>query len=217
MKKALCLSSALIICAAALSSCSVKSSVTKFFNSDGKDSEKSASSYTGKWECSEIEMDGEKSKDLWGMDVSTLFQIELSEDNKGTFFSFLTTLVQPEPFDLTWKDNGNGEIVLNIDQAESDEPVTMTYKNGQMIMDQSDEYSSFKAYLDKVDTFTALSEDESMSFNFSGDLNASFGSEDGADVSFSFSDDEDDLFDFSDESDTETETEPTTKKYHFFY
>lgn len=199
MKKVLCLTSALVCCTVALASCNVKFKVTKDYDSDGKNSKKSVSDYVGKWECSEIETDGEKTDNLWGADVNTLFQVELMESNKGTFFSFLTTLVQPEPFDLTWEDKGNGEIIMNIDQADSDEPLTMTYKNGRMIMDQSDEYSSFIAYLDKVDKFTPLSEDTEMSFSFSGDSEASF----------SFTDDGD--------IEIEPETESATKKHLNIY
>jgi predicted small secreted protein len=198
MKKVLCLTSALVCCTAALASCNVKFKVTKDYDSDGKASKKSASDYVGKWECSEIEMDGEKSDNLWGADVNTLFQIELAENNKGTFFSFLTTLVQPEPFDLTWEDSGNDEIIMNIDQADSDEPLTMKYSNGRMIMDQSDEYSNFIAYLDKVDEFTPVSDDTEMSFGFSSDSGASI----------SFSDAADDM---------ELETEPATKKHLNIY
>ena len=195
MKKVLCLTTALICCTTVLASCNYKFKVFKNYDSDGKTSEKNVSDYIGKWECSEIEMDGEKSDTLWGADVSTLYQIELSEGNKGTFFSFLTTLIQPEPLDLTWEEKGNGEIVVNIDQSE--DPITMTYKNGRMLIDESSEYSSFIAYLDKVDKFTPISEDTEMSFNFSTDSEASF----------NFSDD--DEFDF--------ETELTTEKHLNIY
>ncbi len=194
MKKILCLTTALVCCTAALASCNNRFKVFKNYDSDGQVSKKNVTDYLGKWECSEIEMDGEKSDTLWGADVTTLYQIELSEDNKGTFFSFLTTLIQPDPLDITWEDKGNGEILVNLDKAG--EPLTMTYKNGRMLIDESSDYSSFIAYLDKVDKFTPISDDTEMSFSFSSDSEASF----------NFTGDE-----------IKLETEPTTEKHLNIY
>ena len=72
----------------------------------------------------------------------------------------------------------------------------MTYKNGRMLIDESSDYSSFIAYLDKVDKFTPISDDTEMSFSFSSDSEASF----------NFTGDE-----------IKLETEPTTEKHLNIY
>lgn len=179
MKKLLCLSTALLCLSASLFSCGDKN------DSSSKDAETTTaattaaaenkaegdadiSNYLGKWECKEIVIDGEKSDNFYGMDAFALFQIELLEDGKGNFFSFLEFKEKYEFTEIEWELTDDGNIKL-IDEEFSDEEddFDMSLKNGKLVMDMSDDESEFVAYLEKVNEFSEIPEDEEFSFDFS--------------------------------------------------
>ncbi len=193
MKKALCLSAALLCLTAALVSCDSKKKDTKdnydaTAQTTAAASEKTdAKGFAGKWQCKEIEMDGEKSDNLWGADAFSLFQIEIKDDNTGSFSSFIYSgfLGSDEPIDLTWDKKDDDSIILTLVDPEEDsttseaenttyesedEKLTLTKDGDMMILDMSDDMSSFKAFLEKVDSFTPVPEDMEMSFSASSDF-----------------------------------------------
>lgn len=233
MKKVLCLSAALICLTSALASCSFSIRKVKDYDSDspsasvatetakdkksGKTSNKSdTDGFSGKWQCEELETEEGKTDNLWGADAFTLFQIEINEDNTGSFFSFLYSgfLGSEEPLDIKWKkkdadtitftvvdpneDKSKDKDSLSIDESEE---MTLIKKGDKLILDMSDDLSTFKAYLVKVDEFTPVPEDTEMSFNLSI----------GSDAEFDFSDDNSNDFEF------EIKTEPASKAHVNIY
>lgn len=233
MKKVLCLSAALICLTSALASCSFSIRKVKDYESDapsssaatetakdkksGKTSNKSdTDGFLGKWQCEELETEEGKTDNLWGADAFTLFQIEINEDNTGSFFSFLYSgfLGSGDPLDIKWKKKDANTITftvvdpdegktkdkdgMSIDESEE---MTLIKKGDKLILDMSDDLSVFKAYLVNVDEFTPVPEDTEMSFSLSI----------GSDVDFDFSDDNSDDFEF------EIKTEPASKAHVNIY
>ncbi|MBO4876580.1 MAG: hypothetical protein J5501_01080 [Ruminococcus sp.] len=212
MKKAITTATLLICLSAVLSSCSAKDNVTDTASTASAtesvtEAEKTeaateaeeteapaaadadAADFIGKWQAKDIIVDGEKSDDLWGAPAFTLFQIELNEDNTGTFTSFLFTDIDPEQ--ITWSFNDEGKVVLEAVNEDIDLSGSYFVKEGDgMVFDMSDEMSEFKADLEKVDEFTPIPEDTEMSFSYSSEDDESFGGEweisvDGDDVTVS--------------------------------
>ena len=196
MKKLLCLSTALLCLSASLFSCGDKkdssskdaettTAATTAADTTAEDTtaEKKAegdadvSDYLGKWECKEIVIDGEKSDNFYGMDAFALFQIELLEDGKANFFSSLEFKEEYEFTEIEWELTDDGNIKL-IDEEFSDEEddFDMSLKDGKLVMDMSDDESDFVAYLEKVNEFSEIPEDEEFSFDFSteGDVDFEF-------------------------------------------
>ena len=196
MKRLFCLSTALVCLCACLVGCGSAKEDSKDKGSDTKTTAeattaapaKSDNAFVGKWQCKELEMEGQKYDNLWGADAFTIFQIEINEDNTGSFFSFLYSgfLGSDEPMDITWEKKDDDSIEITVSEPEEEstttedgtsiemETETMTLKkDGDMlILDLSDDMSSFKAFLEKVDSFTPIPEDTEMSLDFSteGDI-----------------------------------------------
>ncbi len=81
MKKIISLSAALIMVSAFAAGCGK--------NSSSSSSEKEKSKFEGKWQCTGITEGNDVMTDIMGTDASALFQIELFDENKGKFFSFI--------------------------------------------------------------------------------------------------------------------------------
>ncbi|MCR4795496.1 MAG: hypothetical protein K5898_10095 [Ruminococcus sp.] len=201
MKRLFCLSTALVCLCACLVGCGSAKKDSKDKSSDTKTTAeattsapaKSDNAFVGKWQCKELEMDGEKSDKLWGADAFTIFQIEINEDNTGSFHSFLFSgfLGSDEPMDITWKKKDDNSIEFTVVEPEEEstttengasfeiETETMTLKkDGDMlILDLSDDTSSFNAFLEKVDSFTPIPEDTEMSLDFSTEGDITFDTE----------------------------------------
>ncbi len=167
MKKIISLSAALVLCASLASGC----------GKDKKDSsEKKASKYEGKWQCSEIVSGDKTETSVFGVDASALFQIELKEYNKGTFLSFLFS-EENKPEDIEWEEKEDNKITLTGGPlADINEEFVLEYKDDKLVLDMSDEEDEEKSYanLVKVDEFTAIPDDAEMSLDFSGEANADF-------------------------------------------
>ena len=189
MKKALCLSTAIICLSAALMSCSKAEAKTKKETSTpaattaatttaadttaAEKSEADASAFAGKWQCSSLTIDGKKEDNLWGADAFSLFQIELKDDDSGTFLSFLFS-DENKPENITWELKDDGSVIIKGKSEIFDEDAFKLTKNGSgLLLDLSDESSEFKADLEKVDEFKPIPDDMEMSFNFSTDDDSS--------------------------------------------
>lgn len=194
MKKIVCLSAVIVFLSAALVSCGAKKETTsdaKASNaysdatSEATAAEKTeVSDFTGKWQCKNITIDGTTEDNLWGADAFTLFQIELGEENKGTFLSFLFS-EGDTPDDITWELKDDGSVVLKGEsEIFADDDFIITKDGDGLILDLSDEMSEFKAALEKVDEFKEIPEDTGISFSFSGEAEGEWNIElDGSDVS----------------------------------
>ena len=138
MKKLICSSLALICIAASAVSCGAK-----------KEKEKK-DEFIGKWQCEKIVMEGEESDNVFGIEASALFQIELKDGNKGTINSLLLT-DDGEPADIEWKKSGEKVQLINDDIFE-DEEVLLAKEGDKVVIDMSaarDEKEN-KAHLVKV-------------------------------------------------------------------
>lgn len=154
-----------------------------------------AADFVGKWQCDEIVADGESTNNLFGVDAYALYQIELSEDNTGSFLSFLYSgfLGDGEPLKITWEVNGSDSVSVALADEEiekikeqagegvtfeaSEEMMTLRKDGDRLVIAEEDE-EDFKICLSKVDDFTPIPEDMEMSFDFSGEFDAEIGAED---------------------------------------
>lgn len=172
MKKMLCSSLAVVCVASAFVGCSAKKSK--------KDDS------IGKWECEKVAMGGEEADSFFGVDAYALFQIELKDGNKGTFYSFLES-EDGEAKDIEWKKK-DGKIQLINKDIFDDEEVFLKKDGDKMVLDMSgedaEEDETFKATLAKVDSFKEIPKDMTMSFDLGGS--------DDEDSDFSFDDEDDD-------------------------
>lgn len=196
MKKVLSLTAALICLTAVLTGCSgdKKESTTKDDTTTAATTEATttattaekngeAADFIGKWQCEELVLDGEKYDNLWGADAYAIYQIEINEDNTGSFFSFLYAgfLGDDEPFDITWEKKDENSIIVTVVDPEEDttgeaeddgfdtetETMILTKEGDKLVLDMSDDTSDDKAYLVKVDSFTPIPDDMEMSLDFS--------------------------------------------------
>ena len=189
MKKVLCLSTVLLCLSAGLFGCGDKkesksksdeTTTAVTTSADTTAEEKSegytdVSAYLGKWECKEVLSDGQKTDNILGMDAFALFQIELLEGGDANFFSFMEFKEGYEFTKLKWELEDDGNVKINSDLFNDPEgEVSIKLEDGRLVMDLSDDYSEFIAYLEKVDEFTEIPEDEEMSFSFSTEGDAEF-------------------------------------------
>ncbi|MBP5581484.1 MAG: hypothetical protein J6X85_06835 [Ruminococcus sp.] len=160
MKKVICLSASLVCMLSAAVGCGSK-----------KDE------FVGKWECSELVMEGQSSDNLFGAPAYSLFQIEIEKDNKGKFYSYLMNgfMGEDEPMDITWEKKDDNSIDLTIippkdlEDSSTSETFTLTKDGDKVLIDMSEDMSDTKAYFTKVDEFTPIPEDTEMSFSSSMD------------------------------------------------
>ncbi|HOA00232.1 hypothetical protein [Ruminococcus sp.] len=193
MKKVLCLSTVLLCLSAGLFGCGDKkesksksdetttavttsADTTAEDTTAGKKSEGDAdvSAYLGKWECKEMIMDGEKMDNFYGLDAFALYQIELLDDNSGNFFSALEFKESQEYTKINWELSDDGTVTLTGGDFDDEDPLTMKLEDGKLVMDLSEADTEFITYLEKVDEFTEIPEDEEMSFSFSTEGDAEF-------------------------------------------
>ncbi|MBR3281948.1 MAG: hypothetical protein IKI56_01475 [Ruminococcus sp.] len=161
MKKIISLSAALIMVSAFAAGCGK--------NSSSSSSEKEKSKFEGKWQCTGITEGNDVMTDIMGTDASALFQIELFDENKGKFFSFIFGESE-EPEDIKWEETEENKIQLSGGSLDDlTEPFVFEYKDDQLIIDMSDEEDEQQTYatLVKVDEFTPYSDDSEAAFDIS--------------------------------------------------
>lgn len=172
MKKLICSSLALICIASSIVGCSANKAKDSA-NANKKDSA------IGKWQCDQLVLDGEKMDNLYGVDSYALFQIELKDGNKGTFYSFLYS-EDGKPQDIEWEKK-DGKIQLISKEVFADDEVFLEEENGKMVLDMSyegqEEGKENKATLEKVDSFKEIPEDMEMSLDFGGEADVEFETE----------------------------------------
>ena len=134
----------------------------------------------GKWQCSKLILDGQEMDSLYGVDAYALFQIELTDDNKGTFYSFLFN-EENKPEDIEWE-NKDGKIQLISKEVFDEDEVYLVYENGKMILNLSAEGDTMQneAVLENVDEFKEIPEDMEMKIDLETEAEADFGLEEAA-------------------------------------
>jgi hypothetical protein len=134
----------------------------------------------GKWQCSKLILDGQEMDSLYGVDAYALFQIELTDDNKGTFYSFLFN-EENKPEDIEWE-NKDGKIQLISKEVFDEDEVYLVYENGKMILNLSEEGDTMQneAVLENVDEFKEIPEDMEMKIDLETEAEADFGLEEAA-------------------------------------
>lgn len=166
MKKMLCSSLAVVCVASAFVGCSAKKSK--------KDDS------IGKWECEKVAMGGEEADSFFGVDAYALFQIELKDGNKGTFYSFLYS-EDGKPQDIEWEEK-DGKIQLISKEVFDEDEVFLENEGGKMILNLSDEEDNMEntATLEKVDEFKEIPDDMEMKFDIDTEAEADFDSDETA-------------------------------------
>lgn len=213
MKKIVSLSAALVLVLSAFAGCGdsekekTKSSAsdtttaaatteadTKDKDGDKDGDKAEAADFVGKWQCDEIVSDGESTNNLMGVDAYALYQIELSEDNTGSFFSFLYSgfFGEDGPLKLKWEVNGSDSVSVSLADEEieklkaqagegvtfeaEEEMMTLKKDGDRLIIADEEEEEGFMIYLSKVDEFTPIPED--MELSFGGEFNTDIEIED---------------------------------------
>ena len=195
MKRLLCLSAAIVCLTSCLVGCgskddsksdsSAKTSTSDSASKDKKD-KKEQNEFIGKWECKEIEMNGEKTDNFLGADAFALFQLDIQEGGKGTVTSFLLSMFSEDvtPFDIKWEKAGDDAIRIEVIEPEETETTTsesgVTFESETSVLllkkdgsdyilasEDEEEDDGSKIYLVKVDEFTPIPEDMEMSLDFS--------------------------------------------------
>ena len=217
MKKAITTATLLICLSAVLSSCSAKDNVTDTASTASAtesvtEAEKTeaateaeeteapaaadadAADFIGKWQATDITIDGQTFENYYGADAFTMAQIELSEDNKGTFLSFLFCW-DGTPYDINWELKENGTVDITSVDPSADFINGSLEKKGDgliytMAKEEGTDSSDYSNTLEKVDEFTPIPEDTEISFSYSSEDDDSFGGEweisvDGDDVTVS--------------------------------
>lgn len=211
MKKIVSLSAALVLVLSAFTGCGdsekekTKSSAsdtttaaatTEADTKDKAGDKAEAADFVGKWQCDEIVSDGESTNNLMGVDAYALYQIELSEDNTGSFFSFLYSgfFGEDGPLKLKWEVNGSDSVSVSLADEEieklkaqagegvtfeaNEEMMTLKKDDNRLIIADEEEEEGFMIYLSKVDEFTPIPED--MELSFGGEFNTEIEAEDGS-------------------------------------
>ncbi len=131
----------------------------------GKASSIDSKDAIGKWQCSKLVLEGKEMESLYGVEPYALFQIELKDGNKGTFYSFLYS-EDGKPQDIEWE-NKDGKIQLISKEVFDEDDVYLVDDNGKMILNLSEEGDTEKneATLEKVDSFKEIPEDMEMSID----------------------------------------------------
>ncbi len=134
----------------------------------------------GKWQCSKLILDGQEMDRLYGVDAYALFQTELTDDNKGTFYSFLFN-EENKPEDIEWE-NKDGKIQLISKEVFDEDEVFLENEGGKMILNLSDEEDNMEntATLEKVDEFKEIPDDMEMKFDIDTEVEADFDSDETA-------------------------------------
>ena len=195
MKRLLCLSAAIVCLTSCLVGCgskddsksdsSAKTSTSDSASKDKKD-KKEQNKFIGKWECKEIEMNGEKTDNFLGADAFALFQLDIQEGGKGSVTSFLLSMFSEDvtPFDIKWEKAGDDAIRIEVIEPEETETTTsesgVTFESETSVLllkkdgsdyilasEDEEEDDGSKIYLVKVDEFTPIPEDMEMSLDFS--------------------------------------------------
>lgn len=178
MKKLICSSLALVCILSSMVGCGdTKEKDAKEETTTVAAAEAADSAAVGKWQCSKLVLDGEEMDSLYGVDAYALFQIELKDDNKGTFYSFLYS-EDGKPQDIEWEEK-DGKVQLISKEVFDEDEVFLENEGGKMILNLSEEGDEMenKATLEKVDGFKEIPDDMEMKFDIDTEAEADFDSD----------------------------------------
>ncbi|MBQ6250660.1 hypothetical protein [Ruminococcus sp.] len=118
--------------------------------------------YIGKWEATEMMMDGTKYTDMLGVPLSALFSFEIKKDGKVIWRSAVDNKViqnANENVDITWKQTGDDSIQIKVTDLKGKEPdntMDMKYRDGMLVIEEEGSYIN----ITKVDEFTEINPDD---------------------------------------------------------
>jgi len=141
-----------------------------------------AAEFVGKWQATDVTVDGETMENYYGADAFTLAQIEHTEDNKGTFFSFLFNWDET-PYEINWE--LKEDVSVELTAADPDYNLingTLTKSESGLVYTMAEEEGEYNSgwsnSLARVDEFTPIPEDTEISLGFSTeDLETTIGVE----------------------------------------
>ncbi|MBQ6168759.1 hypothetical protein [Ruminococcus flavefaciens] len=118
--------------------------------------------YVGKWEASEMMVDGTKYTDMLGVPLSALFSFEMTGDGKVIWKSAVDNKViqnANENVDITWKQTDDDIIQIRVTDLTGKDPdntMDMIYRDGMLVIEEEGSYINMK----KVDEFTEINPDD---------------------------------------------------------
>lgn len=135
--------------------------------------DEAAADFIGKWQATDVTIDGQSFENYYGADAFTMAQIELGEDNKGTFLSFLFCW-DGTPYDINWQLNEDGIVDISSVDPDLDFINGTLEKSGDgliytMAKEEGSYSSDYSNTLEKVDEFTPIPEDTEISMSYSSD------------------------------------------------
>ena len=180
MKKLICSSLALVCILSSMVGCGDTKEKDAQEETTTVAATEAANPAIGKWQCSKLVLDGEEMDSLYGVDAYALFQIELKDDNKGTFYSFLYS-EDGKPQDIEWEEK-DGKVQLISKEVFDEDEVFLENEGGKMILNLSEEGDEMenKATLEKVDGFKEVPDDMEMKFDIDTEVEADFDSDETA-------------------------------------
>ena len=180
MKKLICSSLALVCILSSMVGCGDTKEKDAKEETTTVAATEAANPAIGKWQCSKLVLDGEEMDSLYGVDAYALFQIELKDDNKGTFYSFLYS-EDGKPQDIEWEEK-DGKVQLISKEVFDEDEVFLENEGGKMILNLSEEGDEMenKATLEKVDGFKEVPDDMEMKFDIDTEVEADFDSDETA-------------------------------------
>jgi len=117
--------------------------------------------YIGKWEATEMMMDGTSYKDMMGVPLSALFSFEIKKDGKVEWRSAVNNQIiqnANENLDITWKETEDNVIEIRVSDLTDKKPdntMDLTYRDGKLVIEEEGSYIN----ISKVDEFTEIDPD----------------------------------------------------------
>lgn len=116
--------------------------------------------FIGKWEASEMVVDGTSYEDFMGVPLNAMFQFDIQDNGKGEWHSPMSGSSGGESdMRMEWDSGENGSIDVTAyieNDSESEQKFSMVYDNGELTFTEDD----VEFHMKKVDSFTQYSQDE---------------------------------------------------------
>lgn len=116
--------------------------------------------YIGKWEATEMKVNGESINNFVGVPLSGLFRFEIDDRGNVTWVSAVDNkIIQNANSDtvITWKETGENMITFKTKNLSTNETSSMdlSYRDSMLVIEEGDT----AIYIKKVDEFTVVDAD----------------------------------------------------------
>lgn len=116
--------------------------------------------YIGKWEATEMKVNGESINNFVGVPISGLFRFEIGDDGNVKWVSGVDNkIIQNANSDtvISWKETEENKITFKTKNLSTGDTSSMdlSYQNGMLVIEDADS----AIYIHKVDEFTNIDMD----------------------------------------------------------